>query len=156
MRLCSFFIFSFSRSLFFRAFDIVLSQALTQFRPELLASYRARSALRITSLEESVGSDELSAIPQLIVIGRFSISSSCWILSRILSNNFTEFVALVSGISITNSSPPYRVSMSVVLIWVFIHSASFFSASSPAPWPNISLIVLKLSRSIIAMENNLL
>ncbi len=47
----------------------------------------------------------------------------------------------------TNSSPPRRPSVSVARTTPSSLAATAFSSSSPAPWPSVSLMDLKLSRS---------
>ncbi len=48
----------------------------------------------------------------------------------------------------TNSSPPRRPSASVSRIASRRRAATAFSSRSPAPWPSVSLMPLKLSRSM--------
>ena len=54
---------------------------------------------------------------------------------------------------IVNSSPPRRVTVSVSRTHCFSRSAVWRSTSSPAAWPTLSLMFLKLSRSTNSSAN---
>ena len=71
---------------------------------------------------------------------------------RASSSRSATSVGLVSGdrspTSTTNSSPPRRPSVSTSRTTACRRVATPFSSSSPVAWPSVSLIVLKLSRSM--------
>ena len=88
------------------AFFAISTMTATRSRPERLASYRAASARCRTSEALLPDMPEHSATPQLIVGGLlFGVTTEARRL-RILSAAVTASSSVVSGISITNSSPP--------------------------------------------------
>ena len=138
-------------------------------RPCDLTEYMAMSELRIRSATVAP-SRGYSAMPTLAVtkhscpptkIGS-RISSSTRMATRSASRSSTT-----SGSSATNSSPPRRptasrvrcereamLSSEVSITWSECRTqerrrrATSISSSSPAPWPRVSLMTLKRSRSI--------
>src|ERR1041385_3468427 len=115
--------------------------ATTRLRPPLFAWYMAASALAISSsgVSPCVG---YSATPTLTLSFRAPKASAA---TRARMRSPTE-AAVVTGASIsikTNSSPPYRATLSTPRVVLRRISAIFTSAASPARWPCVSLYCLK-------------
>ena len=119
-------------------------------RPDLLASYMARSATFKSSLPPCVScSRKLIPIDESMETMAEPMSKGCFRVKSMVSARVqASFSRVKSGRSTINSSPPRRAANPDSFTQSLILEATCCSRRSPASWPWVSLTGLKLSRSI--------
>src|SRR5690348_6474257 len=124
--------------------------AMTRSRPAFFASYIAASALAMSSSGVSPCAG-YSAAPTLTLIGPPSNASAAT-RARIRSATMSAVLSGASMSITTNSSPPYRATLSTPRVVRRRISAIVTSAASPARCPWVSLYCLKRSTSASSTE----